>query len=109
MSSLTEDDEVQAAATANRRLDAATWMATGTVADSVTERIGFGRRVFPGDKITIQAAGRRYVLPVAQVAWHVTPERQVVTPTLGEAVPDALKGLLRDVANLQARTENAIA
>ena len=108
-SSLTENYEVQAIAAANQRVDAETWMATGEIADAVTERLGFGRTIFVGDKVTIQATGQRFTIPITSIAWSVTPERQVVRPTLGESTPDALKGLLKDVADLEARTENEIA
>jgi hypothetical protein len=82
---------------------------SGEVADSVSEAIGFGRTVFVGDTVTIQALGERFVVPVASLAWHIAPDRQVVRPTLGDATPDALKGLLADVANLSTRFENDIA
>jgi hypothetical protein len=109
VSSLNQTSEVQATASTNVRLDADTWVVTAEVADAVTDAVGFGRSVFVGDKVSVETSGERFTLPVNAVGWHLDADRQVVRPTLGEGIPDALKGLIKDVANLAARFDNRIA
>jgi ReqiPepy6 Gp37-like protein len=108
VSSLSEDAEVQSRATAELALDAETWVVSGEVADSVTERIGFGRTVFCGDKVTIQTQAQRFVVPVASIAYHISAERQVIRPTLGEAVPDPLAALRRRLDRIERQGDNGI-
>lgn len=109
VSSLNQASEVQATATANRRIDAATWVVSGVISTALTDDLGIGRTVFVGDKLAIETNGVRYTVPVTSIAWSVTAERQTVTAALGDATPDALRGLLRDVADLAGRFDNNIA
>lgn len=108
-SSLSETSELEDSAKATLAVSSGTWSIAGEVADVVTDRIGFGRSVFVGDRVSVQSQGRRFAVPVTSIAWSISPERQVCRPRLGEATPDALSGLVRDVAGLADRFNRNIA
>lgn len=108
-SSLDEAAEVQLLATSNLRLDSTTWVVSGEPGDLVTTEYGFGRSVFPGDKVTIQTAGQRFTVPVASISYQITEERQVIRPLLGDSTPDVLKALMRRLDRLERGGDNRIA
>lgn len=107
--SLSQTSELQASADATLIADGGSWAITGEISDEATLRVGFGRTVHVGDRVSVQSQGRRFPVPVTSVAWSITPERQVCRPKLGDAVPDAFNGLLLDVAGLSARFDRTVA
>lgn len=62
-----------------------------------------------GDTISIEIEDVRYAVVVESVTVHVGPDRQVIRPVLGDAAPDLVTGLLRDIADLASRFDNQIA
>lgn len=61
-----------------------------------------------GDLLAVEVENVRFTVPVTAVEITVTPDRADVVPSLGEVVPDRLRGLNRDVLDLAARFDNQI-
>ena len=103
-SALTEPSAVQHAADATLALAAASMTIRADISEIAAERLRYLTDYDVGDIITAEIAGIRYPMPVSAVTFDVTPERpMIVRPVLGDASPDPVTGLLRDVANLQQR------
>jgi hypothetical protein len=88
---------------------AAQMFVTVDVADDAADRVPFGTVVSIGDLIGIEVDEVRYVVPVTELRYEVNAQHQRVLPTLGTATPDALTGLIKDVANLTSRFGQDIA
>lgn len=62
-----------------------------------------------GDIITVQVSGFRFHVPITAVTITVTPERVVQTPTLGIYQPDRLRGVRKDLLEIDQRFADNIA
>lgn len=107
-SSLSTLTEVQQAATTTE----AAAQATLTVRAQITDTAAAGLRYLAdydiGDTIAIEIGYVRYPVVIESITFHVSTERSVVRPVLGDAAPDLVTGLLRDVAGLQSRFDTQI-
>lgn len=107
--SLSTTQELQASATANTRLGAESFSVYGEVTDELAVTLRYGEQLQLGDLISIQVDGVRHKVPVTSARFEISADRQVVRPILGTATPDALRGLIRDVAGLADRFNRDIA
>jgi len=108
-SSLSSSRELQQAANTHVRMNGETWSVYGEVTDELAASLRHGSDFRVGDMIGVEVEGRRYAVPVTSVSYEITADRQVVRPVLGTAAPDALAGMIRDVAGLANRFQNDIA
>lgn len=90
----------------------ATAAATLTVRAEITDSAAAGLRYLDtydiGDTIAIEIADVRYPVVIESVTVHVSTERSVIRPVLGDATPDLVTGLIRDVASLASRFDTQI-
>lgn len=107
-SSLSQASELQASADVAVLLGSDTWAVSAEVTDDLARRLRYGRDFRLGETITIEVDKVRYHVPVTAAAFEVNSSRQVVRPQLGDASPDELRGLIRDVGNLAARFDRNI-
>lgn len=108
-SSLGSAPEVQQAADTTLARGAASWSISAELADTAAQRLVYLDDYDVGDLLAVEIDNVRHSVPVEAVSIVVTPTRQVIRPTLGEAAPDLLSGLLRDIAGLTDRFDNQIA
>lgn len=107
-SSLSTLAEVQQAANTARAVAASTLTVRAEVTDSGAGTLQYLSDYNIGDIIAAEVADIRYPVVVESVTVHVSPERQVIRPILGDTTPDIVTGLLRDVAGLASRFDNQI-
>lgn len=107
-SSLSTLAEVQQSATTTLAVDGATLTVRAEVTDSAAAGLNFLTDYDIGDTIAVEIGAVRYPAVVESVVIHVGPDRSVVRPVLGDATPDLVTGLIRDVAGLQARFDTQI-
>lgn len=108
-SSLSTPTEVQQSADTAVALGAATLTITAEVTDVGAARVQYLADYDLGDIIAAEIALVRYPVVVDAVRIHVAPDRSVIRPVFGNAAPNLLAGLIRDVNNLQSRFETQIA
>lgn len=86
--------------------------ATITVRADITDAGAAGFRYLIdydiGDTIAAEIDSIRYPAVIESVKIHVSPDRQVIRPVLGDATTNLVTGLIRDVAGLAARFDNQI-
>ena len=106
---LSTPTELQQSANANLAANGADWSIHAELATTAAQTLVLGTDYDLGDTIAVEIRNVRYPVVVSAVRLQVTPERQIMTPILGDAAPDLLGGLIRDVANLQSRFDTTIA
>lgn len=107
-SSLSTLTEVQQTATTVLAVAAATLTVKAEITDSAAAGLRYLQDYDIGDTIAIELADVRYPVVVESVTVLVSPERSVIRPVLGDAAPDLVTGLLRDVADLATRFDTQI-
>ena len=107
-SSLSTLAEVQQIATTTLAGAQATLTVRAEVTDRAAEGIRFLVDYDIGDVIAIEIEDVRYPVVVESVTVHIGPDRTVIRPVLGDAAPDLVTGLLRDVAGLLNRLDTQI-
>lgn len=107
--SLTSPSELQAAAVAAVTVNADDLTVQAEITDRAAADFAYLNKYDVGDLVAVEIDFVRYPIPVTAVAFHISPERSVVRPTLGSASLNKLTGLLRDVADLQSRFDTQIA
>lgn len=107
--SLSTLTEVQQAANTTLALAASTLTVRAEVADVAAMRYRYMIDYDVGDTIAVEVDQVRYPVPVESVTVHVGPDRAVIRPVLGDASPDLVTGLLRDIAGLQSHFDTQIA
>lgn len=108
-SSLSTAAEVQQSADTAVARGASSLTITAEATDSAAARVQYLVDYDVGDTIAVEIALVRYPVVVEAVRIHVGPERQVIRPVFGNAAPNLLAGLIRDVGNLQSRLDTQIA
>jgi len=108
-SSLASSTEVQQAANTQLLSDSAmlTVRAEATDTASLTFEYLAGYNI--GDTIAAEIGTIRYPVVIESVTFQISPERSVIRPVLGDAAPNLVTGLIRDVAGLTARLDTQIA
>lgn len=107
-SSLTTAGEVAQIAGSTLAAAAASLTVRADLVDFAAAKLRYLKDYDIGDTISIEIDGARYPVVVESVTVHVAPDRSVVRPVLGAAVPDLVTGLIRDVAGLQSRFDTQI-
>lgn len=107
-SSLSTLAEVQQTATTTLATAGATLTVRAEITDSAAAGFRFLDDYDIGDTIAIEIADVRYPVTVESITFQVSPERSVIRPVLGDATPDLVTGLLRDVAGLASRFDTQI-
>ncbi len=98
-SSMTSTSEVQADADTKLALAGQRFQISTTLTDQMTTfMLQSGLRI--GDKVGVFVRGRLYVAPIEAMQFEVTPERQILRPRFGAALPNELTALLRKVSQL---------
>lgn len=108
-SSLSTSTELQQSADATLAFAAATLTVRAEVADSAALRFQYLIDYDIGDTVAVEIEDVRYPVVVESVTVHVAPDRAVIRPVLGDASPNLVTGLIRDVANLASRFDTQIA
>lgn len=108
-SSLSTAAEVQQAADTAVALGAASLTINAEVTDIAAGRVQYLVDYDVGDIIAAEIALVRYPVVVEAVKIHVAPDRAVIRPVFGNAAPDLVVGLLRDINDLQSRFDTQIA
>lgn len=107
-SSLSTLTEVQQAANTKLIGSQATLTVKAEVTDAAAAKLQYLVDYDVGDTVTIEIDDTRYPVVVESVTVHIEPGRSVIRPILGDAAPDLVTGLLRDVADLQSRFDTQI-
>lgn len=107
-SSLSTAAEVLQAATTVLAGDAATMTVRADVTDAGATGFRYLLDYDIGDTIAVELDAIRYPAVIESVKVHVSPDRQVIRPVLGDAPPNLVTGLIRDINNLQAHFDNQI-
>lgn len=107
-SSLSTSTEVQQAANTALALAAATLTVRADVTDAGAAAFRYLVDYDIGDTIAVEVAAVRYPAVIESVTIHVSPERQVIRPVLGDSTPDLVTGLIRDIAGLASRFDTQI-
>jgi ReqiPepy6 Gp37-like protein len=107
-SSLSTSTELQQSANTTLALAASTLTVRAELTDAAAERLQYLEDYEVGDIISAEIGVIRYPVIVQAVTFHVSPQRSVIRPVLGDAAPDLLTGLIRDVAGLQSRFDTQI-
>jgi hypothetical protein len=108
-SSLATAAELQQSADTTVALGAASLTINAEVTDSAAGRVQYLVDYDVGDTIAVEIDLVRYPVVVESVRFHIAPERQVIRPVFGNAAPNLLAGIVRDIANLQSRFDTQIA
>lgn len=108
-SSLSTSTELQQSADATLAFAAATLTVRAEVADSAALRFQYLVDYDIGDTVAVEIEDVRYPVVVESVTVHVASDRAVIRPVLGDASPNLVTGLIRDVANLASRFDTHIA
>jgi hypothetical protein len=108
-SSLSTPSEVQQAADTTVALGAASLSIRAEVTDLAAGRLRYLTDYDVGDTISVEIAQVRYPVVVESVKFHIGHDRAMIRPQWGNAAPNLLVGLLRDVGNLQSRFDTQIA
>jgi len=108
-SSLSSAAEVQQAADTAVALGAASTTITAEVTDVAAGRVQYLVDYDIGDTIAAEIDLVRYPVVVEAVKVHVGVDRAVIRPVFGNASPDLVAGIIRDINNLQARFDTQIA
>lgn len=107
-SSLSTLTEVQQAATTAQAAAGATLTVRAEITDTAAAGLRYLADYDIGDTIAVEINYVRYPVVIESVTFHVSTERSVVRPVLGDAAPDLVTGLIRDVAGLQSRFDTQI-
>ena len=108
LSSATSTAEVQADANTQNALGAAAYAIMTELTDTqAAAALQFGLRL--GDALTVIVKERRYTVTIESLSIEISPERQVVRPVLGTAIPNDLTRLLRRLAWLERRNASTVA
>lgn len=108
-SSLSTPAEVQQSAATAVALGASTLTITAEVTEAAAARVQYLVDYDVGDTIAVEINQVRYPVVVESARIHLSPERSVIRPVFGNAAPNLLAGLIRDVSNLQSRFDTQIA
>lgn len=108
-SSLSTVAELQQSANATLASAAATITVRAEATDDAAARFQYLSDYDIGDTIAAEIEDVRYPAVVESVTVHIDPSRAVIRPVLGDASPDLVTGLIRDVAGLQSRFDTQIA
>lgn len=108
-SSLSTGSEVQQAADTAVALGAASQTITAEVTDAAAARVRYLTDYDVGDIIAAEIASVRYPVVVDAVKFHIAPDRAVIRPVFGNAAPNLVAGIIRDISNLQSRFDTQIA
>lgn len=108
-SSLSTAAELQQSAAATLAFAAATLTVRAEVADTAALRFQYLTDYNIGDTVSVEIEDVRYPVVVESVTVHVATDRAVIRPVLGDASPNLVTGLIRDVANLASRFDTQIA
>lgn len=100
--------EVQQAANTVQALAAATLTVRAQITDAAAAGLRYLFDYDIGDTISVEVEDIRYPVVIGSVTVHVSPERQVIRPVLGDATPDLVVGLIRDIADLQSRFDTQV-
>jgi hypothetical protein len=106
---ISEVDELQADADMRNVLGAAQYRIHVEVTDEAAAALNYPHETGLGDIVTVDIKGVAYQVPLTEATFELTAERRQVHPVFGTAIPNALVGLDRDVADLGDRFDNAIA
>jgi len=107
--SLSTVTEVQQSATSTLAYAGSTLTVRAELSDLAAAGLIFGYHYNLGDVVTIEIGDVRYPVPVESVTVHVGTDRAFVRPVLGDATPNLVTGIIRDVADLAARFDTQIA
>lgn len=108
-SSLAGSTEVQQSADTTLALATSTLTVRAEVTDAAALRLTYLDQYNVGDTVTAEIDQIRYHVVVESVQVHVGADRAVIRPALGDAAPNLVTGLIRDVAGLASRLNNQIA
>lgn len=108
-SSLSTSTELQQSADATLAFAAATLTVRAQVADAAALRFQYLIDYDIGDTVSVEIEDVRYPVVVESVTVHVASDRAVIRPVLGDASPNLVTGLIRDVADLASRFDTQIA
>lgn len=108
-SSLATAAEVSQAADTAVALGAATMMINAEVTDIAAGRVQYLVDYDVGDILAAEISLVRYPVVVEAVKVHIDVERAVIRPVFGNAAPNLVAGIVRDINNLQARFDTQIA
>lgn len=108
-SALSTATEVAQSATTKLAQGAATLTVRCELTDFAASKLRWLLDYDIGDTIAVEIDDVRYPVPIESVTFHIGPDRAVIRPVLGDAAPDLVTGLIRDVASLQNRFETTIA
>lgn len=106
---VTTSTELFQYAKAVRAEDGFAFYVSGRTNEKAAEQYRFLEDYRLGDLITVQVSGIRFEVPVTAVTITVSPDREVQTPTLGIYTPDRLRGVRKDLLELDERFADNIA
>lgn len=106
---VTTSSELFQYAKAVRAEDGFAFYVSGRTNEQAAEQYRFLDDYRLGDLITVQVSGVRFRVPVTAVTITVSPEREVQTPTLGIYTPDRLRGVRKDLLEIEERFADNIA
>lgn len=101
--------ELQQSATATLAGAGATFAIHSELAATAAQTVTPGVDYDIGDIVAVEIDNVRHPVPVVAITYLISANRQIISPVLGDAGPDLLNGLTRDVANLAARFDVNIA
>lgn len=108
-SSLPSWMEVAEAATARLAASEASLTVRAELTDTASSRLVYLTDYEVGDLVATEIEDVRYPVTVSSVVIEISPSRKVIRPVLGDASPNQLTSLVRDVGRLSARLESQIA
>lgn len=108
-SSLSTAVELQQSADSAVAFGAASLTINAEVTDVAAARLQYLVDYDVGDTVSVELSLIRYPVVVEAVKFHIASDLQVIRPVFGNAAPNLVAGVLRDIANLQSRFDTQIA
>lgn len=104
-SNMASSSELQADADSKRLMNEESYAIVSELTDYQAKlALQFGLRL--GDVLGVIVQGRRYDVPIEQFTFEVNPERQILRPIFGTAIPGRLAALLKKLERAGRRIGN---